>query len=303
MKPRSEAGVGILYGASAFFLWGLMPAYWRLVRHVTALELLSHRVIWSLVFLLGVVAWRGRLPELGAAFRARRTARTLFITASLIGLNWLVFIWAVNNGHVLQSSLGYFINPLGSVLLGWLLLKETLLPLQKGAIAFAGAGVLILVLGTGGVPWIALVLAGTFATYGLLRKTAAVDALIGLTVESVLMAPLALGYLIYLEATHQAAFMQGAWTTDVLLVATGLLTALPLLWFAHAARRLTLGTLGMLQYLSPTCQFLLAVLAYGEAFTVVHQVSFVLIWAGVGLYSVQAGLTIKAQGIARQAEK
>jgi chloramphenicol-sensitive protein RarD len=288
VAERSQEAKGIIYGVLAFLTWGILPAYWRLLKGVPAHEILAHRVVWSALFVAGLLAWRGRGRELLAALRNPRVVRTFLASASLIGVNWLIFIWAVVNGHVLQASLGYFINPLVNVLIGAVVLKERLSRPQLIAVAFATAGVLNLALRADGVPWIALSLAGTFAAYGLIRKTAPIDSLVGLGLESALLAPLAFGVLVWMEWEGTAVFLHRDALTNFVLIFAGVVTALPLLWFAHAARRLTFATLGLLQYIAPTGQFLLAVVAYGEPFSDVHALSFGLIWTGLLLYSITA---------------
>lgn len=285
---------GVVYGIAAFLVWGVMPAYWRLLKTIPAPELLGHRVVWSVVFVGGMLVYRRRLPELLKTLKTPRLVATLTVTATLIGGNWLLYIWAVNNGHVLESSLGYFINPLMSVLLGSLVLKEQLSKAQKVAFGLATLGVLVLAVRAHGVPWISLGLALSFALYGLMRKMAAVDSLLGLTVETLLLAPFAAAYLIALGVGGTGAFGEMSYGTDLLLVNAGVLTSLPLLWFAHAAKRLKLATVGLLQYIAPTCQFLLAVFAYDEPFTATHLVSFGLIWLALGIYTVEATLGLRA---------
>jgi chloramphenicol-sensitive protein RarD len=281
----SQRALGMLYGVLAFGAWGLMPLYWRPLHGISAPEILCHRIVWSLVFVTAMLALRGRTSELLSALRDIKRLRLLILSAMLIAVNWGIFIWAVNANYVLESSLGYFINPLMNVALGTLVLKERLAPLKKVALGFASAGVLVLTIWIGVFPWIALSLATTFALYGLIRKLAPVDSLLGLSLESTLLAPLALAFLLRAEMVGSGAFLHhGVWTSLV-LVGAGPVTALPLLWFAHSARRLELSTVGVLQYLAPTGQFLVAVFVNGEPFTMAHQLGFALIWIGLGIYT------------------
>ncbi len=276
------------YGLAAYLWWGLGPVYFKAVGQVPALEVLAHRVLWSAALLVGLMLTLGRRADLGAALRNRRTRLTLMGSMSLVAVNWFVFIWAVNHDHVLQASLGYFVNPLLNVALGTVFLRERLRRPQVVAVALALVGVVWLSVGLGEPPTVALLLAGSFGFYGLLRKTVAADGMTGLTAETVMLLPAALAYLVYLEATGRLVFAHHDRGTDLLLVAAGAVTALPLMWFANAARRLRYATVGLLQYVAPTGQFLLAVAVYGEAFTRAHLVSFAFIWAGLALYSFDA---------------
>jgi chloramphenicol-sensitive protein RarD len=274
---------GLLLAVSAFAIWGVLPLYFHTLSAVPALQVLSHRVVWSMLLLGVVVFAMGRAKSIFAAARGR-TLLLLTASAALIAVNWLVYIWAVQHHHVLEGSLGYFINPLVNVALGVLVLGERLRRWQGVAIGIAAAGVVVLALSGGGSLWISLVLAASFGLYGLVRKVAAIDALGGLTVETVLLAPLALGVLVYASATGQGSF-GGSWKLDGLLILSGVITSAPLLMFAAAARRMSLATLGLLQYIAPTLQFTEAVLVFGEPVTRVHAVTFVLIWSGCALYA------------------
>ena len=248
-------------------------------------ELLCHRIVWAALFLALLLWQQGKFREIRAALGRRRTLAVLAASTVLIALNWLVYIYSVSHDRLLESSFGYYINPLVNVALGVVLLGERLAPRVRIAVAIAAAGVLWLGLHAGRLPWISLVLAFSFALYGLLRKVAPVGALIGLSVETLLLLPLAAGYLVHQLWNGEAAFLSGRPALDVLLVLGGPLTAIPLLWFAAAARRLPLSTLGFLQYLSPTLQFLLAVLVYGEVFDPAKAVAFAFIWAALALFA------------------
>jgi chloramphenicol-sensitive protein RarD len=285
MDDRAQQRTGVLYGLAAFGWWGFVAGYFKAVGHVPALEVLAHRVVWSLALLGGLILARGRGSALRALFRDRTALLLLCCTTLLIACNWLVFIWAVTHDRLLEASLGYFINPLMNILLGFVFLRERLRRLQTAAVLLATAAVLWLALGVGTLPWVSLVLAGTFGLYGLLRKIVRADGTLGLAAETLLLLPLALGWLVWRESGTGTAFLHEGVGTALLLAASGVVSALPLIWFAEAARRLRYATVGFLQYLAPTLQFLLAVVAFGEAFTHDHAVSFGLIWCALALYS------------------
>lgn len=284
-EETREARRGILYGLLAYFIWGFFPLFFRQLSHVPPLQVLAHRITWSLFTLLFFLSAAGGWRRIRQAMRDGRTLLTLSATTLLIAANWFVFILAVDQGQVLQSSFGYFINPLVSVLLGFVFLRERLRPLQTASVAAAVVGVAVLTLDHGTLPWMALVLAFTFGLYGLLRKIVQVDALTGLFVETILLFPAASGYLVFVAVEGKGAFLTGPPVASLFLVLAGVITAVPLLWFAASARRLRLSTVGFLQYITPTIHFLLAVLAFGEPIDTAHLVSFGCIWAGLVLYS------------------
>jgi chloramphenicol-sensitive protein RarD len=279
-----ERARGVAYAVSTYLAWGLLPLYFKALRPVPAVEVLAHRVVWSLLLLSAVLASRSGVRGFAAPFRR---LPLLAATTALIATNWLVYIWAVQSGRVLEASLGYFVNPLVNVLLGVVFLGEALSARQRGAVALAGAGVLVLVLRAGAFPWIALVLAASFGLYGLLRKRAAIDPVGGLLAETALLAPPAIAYLAFRAASGAGAFGTAP-GTSFLLAAAGPITALPLVGFGLAVHRLRLSTMGLVQYLAPTGQFLLAVLLYREPFGPAHAVAFALIWTSLGLYSWDA---------------
>lgn len=284
--PACASPVGLLCGAAAYGAWGLIPLYFKAVVRVAPLELLAHRATWSFLLLALIVFVLGRWRELWAELRSPRLVGMLALSTLCIGSNWLLFIYAVVSGQVLQSSLGYFINPLVNVLLGVAFLHERLRPYQRWSIALAAAGVAVLVVMAGTVPWLALSLALTFGFYGLLRKLMPVDGLVSLTVETLLMTPLALAYLGHLS--HAAtATAHGTWLLGLLLL-SGPVTTVPLLFFGAAARRLRLSTMGILQYLSPTLQFLLAVVVFREPFSTAKLLSFALIWTAIAIYTADS---------------
>jgi chloramphenicol-sensitive protein RarD len=296
MRNSSQPGAaGLAFGVGAYTLWGALPLYLHLLKAVPALQVLAHRVLWSLALLAVLIFVLRRASGIVAAARGR-TLLLLVGSALMIGINWIVYIWAVQNGHVLEASLGYFINPLVNVALGFAFLGERLRRLQTGAIVIAATGVIVLAISGGGALWLSLLLALSFGLYGLLRKVAAIDALGGLTVETLLLAPASIALLLYAGQTGTASFGHSA-HLDWLLALAGVVTTAPLLLFAAAARRLPLATLGLLQYIAPSLQFAEAVLLFGEAVHTVHIVTFALIWTGCALYAFD---TIRALRAARR---
>ena len=280
--------IGVAYGLSACVAWSLVPIYYKAITHVPVLEVLAHRIVWSVLFLLAWMRVRNHWPATVGTLKDRRTLLTLGVTTLLIATNWTTFIWSVAHDHLLDSSLGYFITPLVQVLLGFVFLRERLRPAQTASILLAAVGVAYLTFRQASVPWIALVLAGTFGCYSLLRKTTRANALSGLLVETSLFCPLALAYLIFLGVNGDGEFGAASRTTDGLLIGTGLATALPLLWFTNAVRRLRLATVGILGYIAPSAQFVLAVFVYDETFTTDHVVAFAAIWTALLIYTVDA---------------
>ncbi len=276
---------GTLFALGAFLIWSGFPLYFKLVASIPASEVLGHRIVWSLLFVALLLALRGHWQGVREALATPMLRRRLALSALLVSVNWLVFIWAIANDHVLDASLGYFINPLVNVVLGVLLLGERLRRMQWLAVLLALAGVGNLVWHHGTLPWIALALAFSFGSYGLVRKQTPTDALSALFVETLLLAPLAVGYLVVLDLNGHGHFLRGPTTIDGLLLLAGVLTALPLLLFGGAARRLQLSTLGLLQYTVPTGHFLLAVFVFGELFTTAHAITFGAIWLALALYS------------------
>jgi chloramphenicol-sensitive protein RarD len=283
---HAQSRLGLIFGLGAYGLWGLIPIYFRALRHLPPWEVLAHRVVWSFVLLTAIVAVWGRLGEAWKAFGSRAVMTRLAASTLLIGVNWFTYIYAVSVERVLESSLGYFITPLVNVLLGIVFLKERLRPVQLAGLLLAAAGVMNLAMRGQGVPWIALTLAFSFAFYGLMRKTVAVDASLGLFVETLLLTPPAVLLLGTLQVQGDAQATAAGWPTLGLLILGGLVTTVPLLLFAGAARRLRMATLGFLQYLAPSIQFVLAVMVFGEPFSQAKFVSFGCIWAAVALYSV-----------------
>ena len=279
---------GLVYAALAFLIWGLYPLYFRVIAHVASLEVVLQRSVWTLVFVAGVLAWRHHWRWLGAALRQPRLLLVFAVAVLLLAGNWLLYIYAVQAGQVVQASLGYYINPLFSVMLGVGVLRERLRPGQWVAVALAAAGVAWLAWHAGQVPWLALALAASFAIYGLLRKTASLGPLEGLALETLLLAPLALPLLLWWTLTHDSALAQADPATLGWLAFSGPLTAAPLLLFAAGARRLPLATVGMVQYLSPSIQLMLGVWVFGEPFDTARLLGFVLIWTALAVLSLDA---------------
>ena len=287
-SPESAIYAGIAAALGSFLLWGFSPLYYRAVGAASVTEILSHRVVWSLLLTLVFVALSGRFALFRRVLTDARLLGTLAFSALLVSLNWGLFIWAVNNEHALEASMGYFIMPIVMVLLGRVFLAEQLNGRRWFALILVSAGVLNILLMLGRFPWIALGLAVSFGLYSLVRKQAPVDALLGLTVECLLLLPLALVYLWMLGSDDRLVFGTLGTGFDLLITASALMTALPLLLFTYSTKQLRLGTVGILQYLNPTCQFLLAVLLFGEPFTTPHLVTFLCIWTGLIIFTLDS---------------
>lgn len=283
---RNRSRQGVVYGIAAYGLWGLIPLYFKAVARVAPLEVLAHRALWSFVVLAILVGLIGRWGELWRNLQNSKVARILGVSSLLIAINWLVFIYAIETNQLVQSSLGYFVAPLVTVLLGVVFLRERLRPYQIVSLVLIAAGVLVLTGMVGRFPWISIVLALSIAFYGLLRKITPVDSLMSITVETLIMSPLALAYIGYLVVTSETTGQRPAmWG---LLMLAGPVTAVPLLLFGSATRRLRLSTMGFLQYLTPTMQFLLAVVVFGEPFSLPQVISFTCIWVAVLVYIVDS---------------
>lgn len=276
---------GAMFAFFAFLIWGLSPIYWKALNGVGAFEIILHRVLWSFVFLMPVVCIGRQWAAFKKVIKSPRMLLILMMTAILVGGNWLIYIWAVNNGRVLQASLGYYINPLVNIVLGMVFLRERLRPAQALAVGLATVGVLNLTLRYGVFPWVSLALAFSFGIYGLVRKVVAVGALVGLTVETLLLTVPAGIWVFYLHHIHSGTFLRAGMAIDLLLVGTGILTATPLLLFNLGARRITLASLGFIQYTAPTGMLLLGITMFGEPFTRIQAVTFGLIWVALAIYS------------------
>jgi chloramphenicol-sensitive protein RarD len=285
---RREAAAGVLYAGGAFLIWGLSPVYWKAMQMVPALEIVTHRVVWSFLFLMVLTLVQRRWGEFKDVLKTPRTLLILALTTLLVSCNWLLYIWAVNAGYMLQASLGYYINPLVNVLLGMVFLKERLRRPQALAVLLACAAVAFRTVSYGELPWIALTLGFTFGLYGLIRKVAPVSSLVGLTIETLLLTAPGVAYLVFLESRETGALFHVSRSLDVLLIGTGVFTAVPLLFFNLGARRINLSTVGLMQYIAPSGMFLLAVLVYGEPFSAVQMWTFVLIWTALAIYSIDS---------------
>ncbi len=295
--PRAAvdpARAGLIYGLFAYGLWGVLPIYFKLLANVSAIDIVAHRIVWSLVFLAALLAATRGWSQVRAGLKDRRTVVLLLSSATLIAINWVLYVYAVTSGHILAGSLGYYLNPLMNILLGRFILKERLTVLQWAAVATAAAGVSVLAVGAGTTLWISLTLCVTFATYGLLRKVVEVDAIAGLSIETAVLLPLAIAWLAFGFADGRPVLgttSGEAW----LLVAAGVISTTPLLLFTAAARRLRYSTLGILQFTAPTLQFLIAVALYGEKFTSAHAIAFAAIWTALTLYVTSLVRDLRAQ--------
>ncbi|MCS6992437.1 MAG: EamA family transporter RarD [Anaerolineales bacterium] len=278
---------GLLLAFGAYFIWGVFPIYWKWLKEVEALELLAHRIIWSFVFLALFLLVARKRREFLLNLRNQKVIRTYFVAAVLIGLNWLVYVWAVNSGFIVETSLGYFINPLISVSLGVLFLRERLRPLQWLPVGLAALGVAYLTFVYGRLPWIALTLAFSFGLYGLVKKVAPLSSVYGLTLETGILFLPAVLYLGTQEIIGQAVFLHTSLATNLLLVGAGIVTTIPLLMFAAAAHRIPLTMIGLMQYLAPTLQFLLGVLVYKEPFSAAQAIGFGIVWTALVLFWVE----------------
>lgn len=284
---------GVAYAFAAFAVWGLFPIYFKTLHSIGAVEMLAHRMAWSMIFLLVVLTVRHQWRWLGPVMRDRRLLARFAASAVLLSTNWGIYIWAVNEGRIVEASLGYFINPLINVLFGMAFLHERLRPLQWVAVAIAGAGVVWLTWVNGAPPWVSLALALTFGGYGLLRKTARLGALEGLTLETMLLCPVAALYLAFIGTHGTSGFGQASWGVKLLLAAAGPITAIPLLLFAAGARRIPLSMLGLIQYVTPTLQLLIGVVIYGEPFGHDRLLGYGAIWAALAVYSLEGILNAR----------
>ncbi len=302
MSNNSSSQLGLFAGLAAFGLWGVTPVYFKLVTHVAPTEIISHRFVWTLVLLSMVLGITRKWRDLAGVLLVRRNVVMLGTTAALISVNWLVYIWAVGQGKILETSLGYFISPLVSVMLGMLFLGERLRPGQWLAVILAAIGVAYQLIDAGNLPWIGLVLALTFGVYGLVRKKVSVEPITGLMVEVLILAPFALLYLVWLEINGDLSFIHAGATTSWLMILTGLVTGVPLLLFSLAVNHLTLAATGLFNYLTPSISFLLAILVYHEPFDSKRLLTFGFIWAGLFVFTVE-GLRRRRGTLKAAAEK
>ena len=279
---------GAAYATAAFVFWGLSPLYWKPISHISAPQILAHRVLWSIPVLLLLLTLRRQWPEVRAVLTDRRTTGALALSAALVAINWFIFIWAMVVDRILEASLGYYINPLVSVFLGFVVLRERLRVGQWIAVGLATLAVVLLTVRFGAPPWIAILLAFSFGFYGLIRKVVRAEPIVGVAIEVAFMTPVALFFLTRWQSSGALEFAGESLVTRVLILLAGVVTLIPLIWFSYGARRLQLTTVGLLQFLAPTLQFLLAVLRYGEPFTRTHLAAFGLIWTALAVYTLEA---------------
>lgn len=277
--------LGVFYGAAASLTWGFLPMYWKLLKEISAVEILAHRILWSFLFIGGILLFKNGIGVFKETLMDRENVRNIFLCSFLITINWGINIWAVNSDNILQASMGSYINPLMVVILGMTVLKEKLNVLKYISIGFAAIGVALITIQFGRIPWIALLVAGSFAFYGLFKKLLKAEPLVGLVLETTTMLPLALGYILFKLFTRQSDLYSVSLPTIVILLFSGIATAMPLLWYAIGASRVKLSTLGFLQYIAPTISLLIGVFVYGERFTYTHFLSFSFIWVGLIIYS------------------
>lgn len=281
---------GVLYAVIAYLIWGLFPIYWKNLQGVGADEILANRVLWSFVFMVLLITvtkkWKKLIGVLSSFKTNKKQGLMLFVASLLVSCNWFIYIWAVNADQIIETSLGYYINPLVSVLLGMIVLKEKLTKTQYVSVGLAAIGVIILTFSHGSFPWIALSLAFTFGLYGLAKKLISIDSSIGLTLETLFITPIALMYIAYLFVKGDHAFLAVSPQLDLLVILSGVLTAVPLLFFAKGAQRIPLSMLGFIQYMTPTLTLILGVFVYDEPFTTTHLLSFLFIWAALSIYSL-----------------
>ncbi|GAA4000880.1 EamA family transporter RarD [Sphingomonas humi] len=287
-RPQSLSRAGLGLGIGAYTAWGLMPLYFKLLLGVPAVAIVAHRIVWSFLLLGGLISLTGTWSAVRAAVKEPRTVRLLLATAALIGGNWLLYVYAVNSGHILAASLGYYLNPLANILLGRFVLGEPLSRAQWLAVALAAVGVSILALGALSHLWLSLALCGSFALYGLLRKVATVEATAGLGIETALLLPVAAGWLVWAMLTSDIPVWGVDRADTGLLILSGLVSTVPLLLFTAAARKLPYSTLGILQFIAPTLQFLVAVFLYGEPFRTTQAMAFACIWTAALIYLISA---------------
>jgi chloramphenicol-sensitive protein RarD len=285
MKSAVNTTTGIGYAIAAFLSWGILPLYWKALKHVGALQILAHRFIWSFILVALLLTCLGQWKSLKIVLTQPKKLAAVMIGSILVCANWGIYIWAVNTNHMVDASLGYYINPLLSVALGMLILRERLNICQWAALGIAIAGVLFLTFEYGKIPWIALALAMTFGFYGLVKKMAGIEAIVGLALETAFLIPLAVGYLLWMEHLGSGVFGHGTWPVNLLLMGAGVVTALPLLWFSRATQTVPLSIVGFTQYLTPTMTLILGLFLYHEPFTMIQLLGFGFIWVALVIFS------------------
>ena len=294
---QHEKSIGIATAIAAYTLWGFLPVYWKVLGDVPALEVLSHRIIWSLAFVALIIGLSRQWDKIRPIIADRQQVRLISLAAVMIALNWGLFIWAVQSDRLLDSSLGYYINPLIAVLLGVVIFKERLSPWQKLAIASAAIGVLILVIKAGKFPWLSFALALSFGIYGAIKKAVKATALVGLVLETAVLAPLALLFIVSRQASGHGSLGGSSLTVTLFLLGAGIATAIPLILFAFSAKRIPLSTLGITQYIAPTLMFLFGVFVYHEPFQLVNAVSFAFIWLALAIYSLSQTRALRRKAV------
>jgi len=287
LNKLSEAQLGIFYALGAYLMWGFAPIYFKYLEFVPVNEILAHRVLWSVVVTGGIISVLGAWSNVWKIMQSRQKLQLLFVSTLLISCNWMVFIWSINHDRMLEASLGYFINPIINVLLGLIFLNESLSRIKWIAVALAFIGVLIQVVALGALPWVSLVLPISFAFYGLVRKKVKVESLTGLFIETLLVAPIAIYYLLGIADSEYANMLTNSYSLNFWLMFAGIATAMPLIFFGQAALRLKLSTLGFFQYLAPSLLFIFATVFYGEQLTVYKTITFVFIWSGIALFAFE----------------
>jgi len=292
-KERNTKIVGVLYGFLAYIAWGLLPLYWKLIKAVPAQEILAHRMFWSFLYVSGLLFFFGNWKGIKKVLADKKKLVYITLAAVIIGINWFTYIYGVNSGHVVEASLGYYINPLITVLLGVTVLKERLDKWQGFALILAASGVILMTIQYGRIPWIALGLAFSFGFYGLIKKIVKVDSMIGLAMETAILMPFALGYILFKQGNGTGAIGIIPITTTIFLLSSGVVTATPLLWFAKSAERIELSMLGFIQYVSPTISLILGVFIFHEEFTTIHFWGFGLIWTALFIYSISRTSLLK----------
>lgn len=287
---KSEIQLGAMYAGFSYFLWGLLPIYWKLLEKVNPKEILANRIFWSFIFMIFILfitkKWNLFILTIKGFSKNKKQMYALIIASFLITINWFIYIWAVNSDHMVEASLGYYINPLISVLLGMIVLKERLSIIQYISFILAAIGVLIISISYGHFPWVAALLAISFGLYGLAKKLINVESSVGLTLETLVVTPIAFCYMLFLFFNGETAFLTGGTETDLLLIGAGAATAVPLLYFAKGAQKIPLSLLGFLQYISPTLTLILGIFVYGERFSKLQLLSFMFIWSALAIYSL-----------------
>ncbi|WHY76462.1 EamA family transporter RarD [Neobacillus sp. WH10] len=304
---KTDTQMGAIYAGFSYFIWGLLPIYWKLLDHVNAMEILANRIFWSFIFMLIVLfftkKWGLFVHTLKGFAKNKKQMYALAIASFIISGNWFIYIWAVNSGHMIEASLGYYINPLVSILLGMIVLKEKLTFYQYGSFILAAIGVLVITISHGTFPWIAISLALTFASYGLAKKLINVDSAVGLTLETLIISPIAAIYMIFLLVNGSSSVLTASLGTDLLLMGAGVATAVPLLYFAKGAQKIPLSLLGFLQYIAPTLTLLLGVFVYQEHFTKTQLLAFLFIWSALTIYSLSKTKLLPEKGFKLRKEK